>query len=198
VRPADGGGAVTLDRPLELVERALGYARSVLVAVPGHLATEPTPCPGWDLGELLAHVEDGFGAFVDGSGGQVLPPREDDGPRDPAAVARRLLDLGCSVLGGWLPAQHPDCRVGPAWVSSATVLEVAALEIALHGWDVAQVVAPRRALPPALASALLPLAYRHIRPGVRPGRFGPVLESAGRDPASVLLAYVGRAPARPA
>ncbi len=58
------------ERPLELLDRSLGYARSVLAAVPGHAADLPTPCPAWDLADLLGHMVDGFTAFVQASAGE--------------------------------------------------------------------------------------------------------------------------------
>ena len=98
---ASAAHAAPAERPLELVERSLAYARGVLVAVPGHPADLATPCADWDLGDLLAHMVDGFTAFVQAAAGVVSPEPPAGLPREPALLAGHLLDLGCGVLGEW-------------------------------------------------------------------------------------------------
>ncbi len=179
------------ERPRELLERSLAYTRSVLAAVPGHAADLPTPCPDWELADLLAHMVDGFTAFVQAAAG-VVPAEPRTGlPRDPALLAGHLLDLGCGVMSGWADGRDA-CLLGGLPLPADTVMAAAALEIAVHGWDVAQVCAPQRRLPPELAAALLPLALRHVAPADRPGRFGAVRPVSRRDPRSLLLAHCGR------
>lgn len=179
-------------RPLELLERALAWTRPALAAVPGHDAAEPTPCPDWDLGQLLGHVLDGFTAFVEASTGRMVPSGPDAGRQDPGLLAGLALDLSGELLGSWSTAAGTGCRFGPVSLPAGTVLEVAALEIAVHGWDLSRVTARERRLPPELAAALLPVAYRRVGPGDRPRRFGPVLDPPRRDPSSLLLAHLGR------
>ncbi len=188
-----GTPGAALHRPLELLERSLSYTRVVLAAVPGHPAEAPTPCAHWDLADLLTHMVDGFTAFIQGAAGVVPPPGATDLPRDPALLAGHLLDLGCGVLSGWATAEDRECLLGLMPLPADALLEVAALEIAVHGWDVSRVCSPHRPLPPELAAGLLPLAFRHVRPADRPGRFAPVAHVTHRDPASLLLAQLGRA-----
>jgi uncharacterized protein (TIGR03086 family) len=179
-------------RPLELVERSIGYARGVLVAVPGHRAEERTPCADWDLADLLGHMVDGFTAFVQAAAGSVPAEPRTGLPRDPGLLAGHLLDLGCGVLGGWSSPACSGPRLGVLALPGDALLEVAAVEIAVHGWDLAQACAPHHRLPPELAAALLPVALRHITPADRPHRFGPVRPGARRDPGALLLAHCGR------
>lgn len=182
-------------RPLELLERALSYSRPVLAAAPGHDPDLSTPCSAWDLGDLLGHMVDGFTAFVQAAAG-VVPAEPRTGlPRDPALLAGHLLDLGCGVLGGWSDGRD-ECLLGLMPLPAEALLEAAALEIAVHGWDVAQVCAPERGLPPELAAGLLLPALRHVTAADRPTRFGPVLPVVRRDPAALLLAHCGRADPR--
>ena len=72
------------------------------------------------------------------------------------------------------------------------LLEAAALEIAVHGWDLSRVTAPSRKLPAVLAAALLPVALRRVGPGDRPTWFGPIVHGSRRDPAAILLNHLGR------
>ncbi|MEZ5093618.1 maleylpyruvate isomerase N-terminal domain-containing protein [Nocardioides sp.] len=193
---ASAAPAAPAERPLELVERSLAYARGVLVAVPGHPADLATPCADWDLGDLLAHMVDGFTAFVQAAAGVVSPEPPAGLPREPALLAGHLLDLGCGVLGEWAsPAGRARVLCGLP-LPTEVVLEVAALEIAVHGWDVAQVCSPRRRLPAQLAAALLPAAVRRVGAADRPHRFGAVRPGSRRDPEALLLAHCGRAAPR--
>lgn len=191
--PGTGSGGSGL-RPLELMERALAWIRPALLAVPGHDPATATPCRSWDLADLLAHLLDGFTAFAEAATGRVQPPGADAGPRDPAVLAGRLLDLSGVLLGGWTSTGARDCRLDDRLLPAETVLQLAGLEIAVHGWDLAQVTGPERRLPAELAAALLPVAYRRVGAADRQGRFAPPVEPAGRDPSSLLLAHLGRRP----
>lgn len=139
-----------------------------------HVDARGRPVPGGlGLTALLAHMVDGFTAFVEGSAGWLMPTEPGPLPLDAGLLSRRLLDLGCAILGGWTTADGRDCRLGLLHLPADMLLEVAALEITVHGWDVSRVCAPDRRMPPALAAALLPVALRHVTPSDRPARFGP-------------------------
>ncbi len=191
---AVSGGAVPAVgiSSLELIERSLAWVRPALVASATCEVTARTPCGDWDVGDLLAHMVDGFTAFVEAATGSVAPPSRTRLPRDPVLLAGHLLDLGCGVLGEWTPPARRQCRVGSEIIPTDALLQVAALEIAVHGWDLSRVSTPTRELPAALAAALLPVAVRVVRPADRPGRFGPIVHGTRRDPTAILLNHLGR------
>ena len=178
-------------RALELLERSLGYARGVLTTVRGHRAEEPTPCADWDLADLLTHMVDGFTAFLQAASGHV-PPLSPALPRDPTLLAGHLLDLGCGLLGDWTHPRITPCRVLGLPIPADAVMEVAALEVAVHSWDLSRVCAPEREVPNELAAALLPVLLRRVAAGDRPDRFAPPVTPQRRDPAATLLARLGR------
>jgi uncharacterized protein (TIGR03086 family) len=178
---------------LELLERAMGWTRAVLADVRDDLADAPTPCADWSLHDLLLHMIDSFGALAEAAAGTVAlstPPV--DPSAGPEALARSLSDLGCAVLGGWVHAGAGAVDLGATPLHRAVITEVGAVEVAVHGWDVARSCGSAATLPPMLAAALLPVAARRVGPGDRPGSFGPVAEPSGSDPVSVLLAHLGR------
>lgn len=165
----------------------------MLARVPGHSAVDVTPCAAWDLGDLIVHMVAGFTAFLQAAAGIVAPHDAPSLPRDPTLLAWHLRDLGCSLLGEWAgEGRRRDCLLGLMPLPSSLLLEVAALEVAVHEWDLSRVCAPDHALPAELAAALLPVACRHVGPADRPGRFGPVVERSGCNPASLLLGHLGR------
>jgi uncharacterized protein (TIGR03086 family) len=178
---------------LELLERALSWTRLVLVDVRDDLARAPTPCTGWNLLDLLRHMVDSMSALAEGATGSVaLTTTPVDRSAGPEALAETLRDLGCALLGAWVHAGADPVALGARPLGRGVVTEVGALEVAVHGWDVARSCRSTADLPPMLAAGLLPVAARRIGPGDRPGSFGPMLEPAGSDPVSLLLAHLGR------
>ena len=147
---------------LELLERSLSWTGGVLVEVSDDLAGAATPCAGWTLLDLLRHMVDSLSALAEASTGSV-------------ALARCLRDLGCAVLGGWVHASATPVELGARPLGRDVLTEVGALEVAVHGWDVARSCGSTAALPPMLAAGLLPVAVRRVGPGDRPGSFGPVV-----------------------
>jgi uncharacterized protein (TIGR03086 family) len=184
-----------LDHAIELLDRALGYTRGVLAALDEECPplSRPTPCRQWDLGQLLTHMEDALDAFAEGAGGVV-----DLEARFPRAVRTDVLrHKACALLGAWSTQRPASVLVGDQVAPTAVVAAAAALEITVHGWDVAQTIGQTigRPLPiPAeLAAGLLPVADATVSPHDRGPLFGPALEVPDDSPAEVrLLAFLGR------
>ncbi|MEP7089058.1 MAG: TIGR03086 family metal-binding protein [Nocardioidaceae bacterium] len=180
-----------------LLERAVGYTRTALQLVATADLSVGTPCPGWDLLTLLRHMDDSLAAFTDAAEiGYVdlVPVRGDRDPRGAGSLlVDRLKVRACAALAAW--AEHPGSEVSVAGRSLHSDLLAAAgsLEIAVHGWDVAQACGEDRPLPAALALDLLdvlPLLVQHTD---RPRRFAEPVDVPLHARASTrLLAAVGR------
>ena len=123
----------------ELLERAVGYTRTSLQLVAGTDLTAPTPCARWDLLGLLRHMNDALAAFTEAAEiGYVdlVPVRGTDPGTE---LVERLKGRACALLAAW--AHHPG--TGPVSVAdhelrSDLLAAAGSLEIAVHGWDVAQ------------------------------------------------------------
>lgn len=179
----------------ELLERALGYAAGSLALVRPALLSRPTPCAGWDLRGLLAHLDDSLLALLEATGpGRVAAapaPTAAETAADPVGTVReraRALLARCAAGAG------PDAvAVGDRWLTARAVAAAGALEIAVHGWDVARACGADRPLPPSFALRLLRLSSLLVDEADRPVRFGPPLPVSGGDGAGVrLLAFLGR------
>jgi len=180
-----------LDEGLELLDRSLAYTLGCLLdATPAHLH-RPTPCTAWDLDQLLAHLDDGLDAFTEGARGvvAVVPT----GWTLEARVAR-LQVKACRLLGAWTaPGTPAAVRVGGVAVETGVVVRAAALEIAVHGWDVGRATGRGGPLPEALARALRPVAAALVAAADRPVRFAPAVRVAPHDGhAAHLLGHLGR------
>jgi hypothetical protein len=74
----------------------------------------------------------------------------------------------------------------------------AAVEVAVHGWDISVTCGGPRTVPPGLAAGLLPIAALLAAPGTRAGLFAdPVPVTDLTCPGDRLVAFLGRRP-RPA
>ncbi|MEV0582086.1 maleylpyruvate isomerase family mycothiol-dependent enzyme [Nonomuraea sp. NPDC050310] len=203
---------------LALLERAISYTLGSLVLVTPEAFGRATPCRGWRLVDLLVHMDDSLAALSEAAGlGEIaLEPRPvhrgrhraPEPPADqlpqgagepwdngwvPDPVANIRL-RACRLLGEWAYAgEEGTVTVGGCPLTAMTVAAVGAIEIAVHGWDVARACGTDRPLPEGLAGELLDLAPVLIDDEDRPLRFGAKVEvSVGAGKSEELLAYLGR------
>jgi uncharacterized protein (TIGR03086 family) len=123
-------------------------------------------------------------------------------PSDPVAAVRTRAG---ELLAGWRRwAARPGqacvpVRVGGLPVPGETVALVGALELAVHGWDIAQACGSTRPIPVPLALAILRRAPQLADPATRPDMFAaPVPVPPRASPSDRLVAFLGRPPAGPA
>jgi uncharacterized protein (TIGR03086 family) len=191
-------GATPVTAGTELLERALAFTRGALALVsPAHLVLR-TPCESWLLGDLLGHMEDSLVALHDAAAvGEVpLVPWLGSLHGDEPAVVASLRQHGCSLLGAWSRLGHDQpVAVGERFLPASTVAVVGALEVAVHGWDVARSCGRAWSLPQSLAVELLRHADTLVAAEDRGVRFAhPVPLPPGCPPSDRLLALTGRAP----
>jgi uncharacterized protein (TIGR03086 family) len=186
------GGATTL------LEQAISYAgRSVLDVTPA-LLPHPTPCWGWNLGMLLSHAGESLAALHEAivTGHVALMPAAP--ARAPAADPTRtfrdqavLLLTARATAGG----RHQVIGVGDLPLPAIAIEGAGAIEIAVHGWDIAQACGKNRPIPDALAASLLAMAPLLIpETGRHPLFSPPVTATAEAGPGDRLVAYLGRKP----
>ncbi|MET9895901.1 TIGR03086 family metal-binding protein [Streptomyces sp. NPDC006465] len=182
--------------PGELLERSLAYALGSVAAVPREGLRRPTPCAEWDLGELLRHLDDSVDALYEGvADGRVglcpAPPAA-----DPVCVFR---ERARALLGAWaaVSVAPSPAAVGDRSMDAGLLAAVGALEVAVHGWDVARACGRARPIPSGLAVELLPVARFVVADADRGVRFAdPVGIPSPARPDDVLLAFLGRRPGR--
>ncbi|MEI5673534.1 MULTISPECIES: TIGR03086 family metal-binding protein [unclassified Nocardioides] len=178
-----------LDDAVELLDRSLAYASGALTGVSTVDLDRPTPCHRWSLGSLLAHMDDSLDAFLEAAEGvvAVAPPAP-----APDRVGT-LREKACALLGAWVGPRPGEVLVGDAAVASRVLVAAAALEITVHGWDVAEATGSPRRVPAELAAGLLDAAGALVDARDRGVRFGPAYAVPGDAPPDVrLLAFLGR------
>jgi uncharacterized protein (TIGR03086 family) len=190
--PVTGTAAPPLTAEVTLLARAAGYLLEGLSEITEADLVRPTPCPGWDLRTLVLHVADAADA-VSGlaATGELVrpgPPRsEDPHPTvDAVAVAQHRTHL---LLAALTSATQREA----AWTAAAA--RGGAIELAVHGWDVATACGSARRMPDGLATALLQAATSLVDDATRQPVFGPPVPVPATAPAQDrLVAFLGRTP----
>jgi uncharacterized protein (TIGR03086 family) len=181
-----------------LLEPSISYALGVVPAVTPELLSRPTPCRGWDLRMLLRHACESLTAFGEGieTGRVGLDPAAEDG--DLAAdPARAFRDRAGQLLDAWTTPGHQRqvIEIADCPLAANVMAAAAALEVAVHGWDISRACGQCQPIPRALATSLLAIAPVLVpRAGRHPLFAAPVTVPATACPSDQLAAFLGRAP----
>jgi uncharacterized protein (TIGR03086 family) len=181
-----------------LLEPSVSYAVGVVLAVTPELLSRPTPCREWDLRMLLRHASESLAALGEGiETGRVGPdPAAEDGDlvADPARAFR---DRAGQLLDAWTSPGHQRqiIEIARCPLAASVMAATAALEIAVHGWDISRACGQRQPIPRALATDLLAIAPALVpRAGRHPLFAAPVTMAAMAGPSDRLAAFLGRSP----
>lgn len=199
--PNPGGSQPALLRALELLERSVNYTRSSLQLITPRAIHAPTPCRDWDVAALLRHLDDSLRALQDAADlGYVAASAETPVAADAADPVAGLKARACDLLGAWTANDGAELvSVAGCPLTAQMLVGTGALEIAVHGWDVAQACGSELPMPKALAGALLPLVPVLVDETDRGRRFDPVVSvPPWASPGDRLVAALGRQPWPPA
>jgi uncharacterized protein (TIGR03086 family) len=191
---ATGTPAADLPGAVALVTRATGYALEGLSEVTAAHLDRPSPCPGWDVRALVLHLADSAdGLTALAVTGELLVPSAPRPETSPVTVAEdRLLHL-LGVLTSAVRGEGPAGGDGAG--HAVTAARGAAIEVAVHGWDLATACGSGRPMPPGLASALLASASSLVDDGARPHVFAAAVDVPPDASAEDrLVAFLGRQP----
>lgn len=181
---------------IALLGSAISYALSVCALIVPWELSLPTPCTEWDLSALLDHLGESMADLEAGirTGHLGLEQKTHEGPvrADPVEMLRdRAAELLCATYGFCGPGEF--VAVGGLPMPAGLVACTGAIEIAVHGWDVAAARGFGRPIPPGLATRLLRLCPFLV--AGREGLFGiPVEVPAQASPGDRLVGYLGRRP----
>ena len=186
----------------DVLDEARAMLRQVVAGVPAGGWSRPTPCQAWSVSQVLQHAaldQQVWCAVVGGT----EPPGEDpfvpSGQLGGEPVAYVEQALNSSV--------HPwtviDKDAGPVLtplpqgaMEPAAAAGAAALDAAIHAWDIAVATGQESPLTPELARSLIPVAQNIVEPLRAYGVYAAPLEpGTGADETAALLAYLGRRPA---
>jgi uncharacterized protein (TIGR03086 family) len=169
----------------------------------------PTPCEGWNLSDLLAHMtvqHRGFAAAAQGDGADPtrwdIASVADAVATDPAGTyAAAAVDvLEAFADDGVLAASFALPEFGPgAAVPGAQAIGFHFVDYVVHGWDVARAIDAPFTLPADVITAVLPLVFAVPDGDFRtaPGSpFAPAIDGGeGVSDLDRVLLRLGRSPA---
>jgi uncharacterized protein (TIGR03086 family) len=179
--------------------RALQATQRIVAGVRADQMHDPTPCPDWDVHDLLNHLVSGnlwvrplvegetiedVGDRLDGDhlGGSPLMAYEASAAEADLAFSD---ELSMSTL----------CAVSYGPVPGAVFCSHRFIEVLIHGWDLAKATGQDTTLDPELVEACLELVEPEREVLAASGAFGTPHEAPpDADPQTRLLAYLGRTP----
>ncbi|GAA2444553.1 TIGR03086 family metal-binding protein [Actinomadura vinacea] len=188
-----------------LLRRAVGFALETFGTLPPFTVADllrPTPCEGWDLWMLLAHLDDSLAALNEAvTTGEIrLEPPGDAPSAAPGELMGSLRTRALRLRRTWADADRDGRTVMVAGcpMRAGVVAGTGAVELVVHAWDAGRAVGAEAAIPADLAGRLLRLAPLLVPEHAREGLFGPPVEVPdGAPPGDRLVAFLGRAPGRP-
>jgi uncharacterized protein (TIGR03086 family) len=188
--------ATELAPSVALLEQSATYLLGSLVHVTDSDLDRSTPCDRWDLGTLLHHVADSADACAEalsvGSVNLSSPPPVV--AADPVSSVRNETQ---NLLAACHHAPSSDalCGIGDRTLWTSTTARVGAVELAVHGWDIATAIDIDRQMPGSLATALKAICRQLITDFTSHPEFGqPVLAASPATPTDELVASLGRSP----
>jgi uncharacterized protein (TIGR03086 family) len=188
--------------PFTVLDESHQAMRAVVAGVSDDGWARSTPCQQWNVAQVLRHSAGdqlAFAAAITGSGGPAENPFEPsaacpDGPQAFLEEALRTAGAAWSTVApstASVPTPLPQGAMGADDAAAA-----AALDIAVHAWDIAAATGQPSPLPDGLAAKLMPVATAIVEPLRAYGAYAAALDpEPGDDDDATLLRYLGRDPA---
>lgn len=186
-------------KAMEAGRTLTGKLTKILAACTGvtsEIRAYPTPCSDWDVRTLLDHLNDSITALyeaVDVGRVRLVAVAGGPDPRtDPVASVR---DGACALVGACANADtgHRDVSIAGTPLATGLLTSAGAIEVTVHGWDVARSCGRHHPIPDALAAELLMSAPLLISGGDGPLRFVAEIEvPPGTGAGDRRVAFLGR------
>jgi uncharacterized protein (TIGR03086 family) len=188
----------------ELNRRAVEASVELVSRVTAGDLGRPTPCAGWTLGELLAHMtvqHRGFAAAAAGRGADPDVWRPGPPAADPVAAYAEAAGVVLAAFAddGVLEREFALPEIATAMTfPGRQAIAFHLVDYVVHGWDVARCLGVGHHLDPGVLAVALKVA-RAVPAGpsrLEPGAaFGPeVAAPAQAGPLDQIVALLGRSP----
>lgn len=183
----------------KLLNAAHDALRTAVAGVPDDAWAMPTPCADWNVTQVLQHAAGdqlGYAAKVGDFPGPDANPFEPSGELDstPADLLEPALEAAVTAFGAVEPgAEDVPVPLPPFSMSAELAVGAAALDAAIHAWDIATATGQPSPVDAALAAELRPVAEAIVEP-LRGFAYAAAIEpAAGADELTSLVNYLGRA-----
>ncbi len=182
---ADNGTAAQ-GPDIDSLASAVRVTADIIAAVPSGVGGAPTPCPGFDVDDLVRHLLGWARNFADKVNGHE--PATEPGAVQPGTdPGMDYLITGATIVEGYRRGTHAD----------ALPLGVVLMETVTHGWDLARATRQSAPYDDSSAAAALEAGRGMLSPDYRgPDKsFGLEVPIASTAPMlDQLVAFMGRDP----
>jgi uncharacterized protein (TIGR03086 family) len=184
----------------DVLDEAHRVLRATVAGVAAGDWARPTPCADWTVTQVLQHAAGdqlGYAAAITGEGGPTENPFAPSGrlTEDPMDFLNPTLNAAAAAwatVGKDVATALTPLPLGPlpTWVGSGA----AALDAAVHAWDIAVATGQPSPLTDELAGTLMKVALEMVEP-LRAFAFAPAIAPDPADTdAAALLKFLGRRP----
>lgn len=191
--------------PVDQLASALSSAERLVAAVGEEQWTQPTPCTGWTVRDLVNHIVAGNKVFTAILHGEASLSREDLARRgstdqlgvDPLSAYRNTA-AGLIAAFGQPGVLQQSFTIPIGTVPGIAALQLRIVETLVHGWDLARATGQEASFPADLVETALAFTESRLSdlPPAPEGRgpFGPA-QTVPDDapPIDRLAALLGRA-----
>jgi len=174
--------------------------RTVIAGVGPDGWQRPTPCDQWSVTQILQHAAGdqlGYASALGVGPGPAYNPFAPSGQldEDPAAFTEQALVASATAFAAVDADAQDDAKPLPLPPMTAEqVVAAAALDAAVHAWDIAVATGQPSPLTPELSQALMPIALVTADP-LRGFAYADALAGEeGDDATAALLRHLGRDP----
>jgi uncharacterized protein (TIGR03086 family) len=184
----------------DVLDQSYRALRAAVAGIPADAWAQPTPSTAWNVTQVLQHAAGdqlAYASSLTGGAGPGYDPFSPSGTLDAAGteLLEAALTVGAETFGEFDPEQ-PDTEVAvplpPFKLPVGLAVQAAALDAAVHAWDIAVATGQPSPLTLSLAQAVRPAADALADP-LRGFAFGPAIQpSADADDIVRLLNFLGR------
>ena len=183
----------------KILSTAHDALRAAVAGVPDDAWALPTPCADWNVTQVLQHAAGdqlAYASKVADAPGPDANPFEPSGQLEstPAELLEPALDATAEAFGSVESgAQDVPVPLPPFSLPAELAVGAAALDAAIHAWDIATATGQPSPVDSSMAVQLRPVAESIVEP-LRGFAYAAAIEpAAGADDLTSLLNYLGRA-----
>jgi len=183
----------------DVLDRAHAALRTTAAALTPEDLTRPTPCTQWDVAQVLQHAagdQRAYAFFLTGADGPSGDPFAPDGVLDgtPLELVGPAVDATARAYADLDPDGEAPTPLPQGVLPARTAAGAAALDAAVHAWDLAMAAGLESPLDDDLAALILPTARALVEPLRQWGAYAAEVPGPSRGAADELLRYLGRDP----
>jgi uncharacterized protein (TIGR03086 family) len=182
----------------DTLDQARTMLRDAVAGVPGTAWELATPCTLWTVTQVLQHAALDQLVWAAAVSGGDMPTENPFAPSghvaDPVAFTGAALADSASAWAAVSELEHVPTPLPQGQLAPSVAAGAAALDAAIHAWDIAMATGQGSPLTAELARMLRPVAEAIVEPLRQYGAYAAVVEVRDGGDAESLLGYLGRRP----